>query len=94
MKILSVEKGLIDKLIEECIVNIDENEMIYNGTVNEYGNICNYCTIHIILFVISFLIILAFIYLFILFTFIYFHCYLERDTNITKINPSSETTSY
>ena len=59
MKILSVEKGLIDKLIEECIVNIDENEMIYNGTVNEYGNICNYCTIHIILFVISFLIILA-----------------------------------
>ena len=59
MKILSVEKGLIDKLIEECIVNIDENEMIYNVTVNEYGNICNYCTIHIILFVISFLIILA-----------------------------------
>ena len=59
MKILSVEKGLIDKLIEERIVNIDENEMIYNGTVNEYGNICNSCTIHIILFVISFLIILA-----------------------------------
>ena len=34
---------LVDKLVEECIENIDGNEMIYNETLNE--NVCNSCTI-------------------------------------------------
>ena len=46
-------------LIDEYSENIDENIMIYNGTLNEYGNVCNSCTIYIVLFVIAFLIIIG-----------------------------------
>ena len=45
-------KKLVDKFVEECSENIDENEIIYSGTVNDYGNVCNSCTIYIVLFVI------------------------------------------
>ena len=31
----------IDKLVEECTGNTDENEFIYNTTLNNYGNVCN-----------------------------------------------------
>ena len=47
-------KTLADKLVEECSENIDGNEMIYNGT---YGNVCKFCTIILVLFVVAFLII-------------------------------------
>ena len=48
-------KSVIYKLVEECIKNIGENEMIYNSTVNDHKNICKICersscTIYIILF--------------------------------------------
>ena len=49
----------VDKLFEECSENIDENEMVYNGTLNDYGKAYNYCTIYIVLFVIAFLIIIG-----------------------------------
>ena len=29
-------KMLVDELVEECSENIDENEMIYNGTLNDH----------------------------------------------------------
>ena len=45
-------KELISKLVEECSENIDGNEMIYNGTLNHYKNVCNSCTVYIVLFVI------------------------------------------
>ena len=48
-------KKLVDKLVEECSENIDGNKMIYN----DYGNVCNSCTIYIELFVIAFLIIIG-----------------------------------
>ena len=48
-------KKLIDKLVEECSENIDENEMIYNATLNDYENVCGPCTIYTLLFVIAFL---------------------------------------
>ena len=38
-------KKLVDKLVEECNENIDGNEMIYN----DYGEVCNSCTIYIVL---------------------------------------------
>ena len=38
-------KRVIDKLVEECSENIDENEMIYNKTLNDYGKVYNSCTI-------------------------------------------------
>ena len=41
-------KKIVDKLVEECSENIDRNEM----TVNDYENVCNSCTIYIVLLVI------------------------------------------
>ena len=37
-------KKLIDKLVEECSENIDENEVI-SITLNDYESVCNSCTI-------------------------------------------------
>ena len=49
-------KGLIDKLVEECSEDINENGLIYNMTLNSYEKVCNSCTIYILLLVISFII--------------------------------------
>ena len=49
------KKKLFDKLVEKCSENIDENEMIYNTTLNDYEGLCNSCTIYIVLFVIFFI---------------------------------------
>ena len=62
---------LVDKLVEECIENIGGSEMIYNETLNE--NVCNSCTIYIVLFVIVLIISLS-----ISSVFVYFHWYLQR----------------
>ena len=48
-------KKPIDKSLEEYSENIDESEMIYN----DYRNVCNSCTICILLFVIPFLMIIG-----------------------------------
>ena len=48
-------KKLVDRLAEECSENINENKMIYNGTLNDYGKICNSFTVCIILLVIFFI---------------------------------------
>ena len=48
------KKKLVDKLVEECSKNIDENEIIYSGILNDCGRLCNSCTICIVLFVIVF----------------------------------------
>ena len=51
MKIVYIQKNLIDKLVVECSENIDENEMIHN----DYRNVHNSCTAFFV-FVIAFLI--------------------------------------
>ena len=98
MKIVNAEKILVDKLAEKCSENIDENKLIYNGTVNDYGNLCNSCTIWItiltctiliqysctVLLVIDFLILIS-----IGSVFIYFHWYLKRGN--TYVNTSTNT---
>ena len=38
-------KDLVDKLFEEFSENIDQNEMVYNETLNDQGRIWNSCTI-------------------------------------------------
>ena len=80
----------VDKLVEECSKNIDENEMIHSSTLNDYGNVCNSCTIYIVLFVIAFLITIG-----ISSAFIYFHWYLKRsNTDVytnTNINSGVKT---
>ena len=64
-------KKLVDKLVEECRQNIDENEMIYNTTLNDYEIVYNSCTVYIVLLA-TFLIISIGISC----AFIYFHWYL------------------
>ena len=53
---------------------------------NDYGNVCNSCTIYIVLFVIAFLIMIG-----ISSEFVYFHWYLKNsNTNVLNINPGTE----
>ena len=47
-------KKLVDKLVEECSKNIDENEISYSGILNDYGRLCSSYAIYIALFVIVF----------------------------------------
>ena len=75
--------------------NIDEkeshsNELIYNGILNDYGKVCNSCSVYIVLLVIFFIISIS-----ISSIFIYFHWYLRKsNTGVTNINPSTETVIY
>ena len=55
---------LFEKLLEECSEKTEEDEMVYNVTLNDYRKVCNSCTIDIVLFAI-FLIISISISLFI-----------------------------
>ena len=41
---------MIDQLVEKCSENIDENEMIYNMTLDDYKS--SSCALYIVLFVI------------------------------------------
>ena len=43
---------LVDKLVEECRENIDQNKMIYDKTLNDYGKywLYNSCTIYTVFF--------------------------------------------
>ena len=77
-------KRLIDKLVEQCSENIDENKMIYNKTLNDYGKIYNSCTLYIILLVIAFSIIIG-----IGSVYIYFYWYLKISN--TGVNNSVNT---
>ena len=49
---------LISKLVEEYSEDINGNELIYNGTLNDYEKVFKSCTIHILLLVIAFSIII------------------------------------
>ena len=49
-------KWLIDELVEECNEDVNEKEIIYKTIIME--NVCNSCTIYIILFVIALFIII------------------------------------
>ena len=81
------KEKLANKPVEECSRNIDENEIIYNGTLNNYGNVCNSCIIYIILWVIYFVMSIR-----INSAFNYFHWYLKRsDNNTTSINTNTGT---
>ena len=83
-------KVLINKLFEECIENINGSEMIYNGTLNNYKNVCSSCTIYIVLLVI-FLISSRGISN----VFIYFYWFLKKgNTDVININPVIDTTIY
>ena len=88
-------KRLSDTLIEECSENIDgkelhSNEMIYNGTLNDYEQIFNCCSVYIVLLVIFFIISIS-----IRSVFIYFHWYLNKSkTGVTNTNPNTDAVIY
>ena len=72
-------KKLVDKIVKKCSENIDENEMI-GVTLNNYGSVCNSYTMYIVLFVITFLIMIGI-------TSVYFYWYLKQsNTNVININ--------
>ena len=52
-------KRLIDNLVEKCSEDINENEMVYNATLNDHGKVCKTCTIYMVLLVIAFVIIIV-----------------------------------
>ena len=78
-------KILIDKLVEECSENIDENELVYNATFNDYEKVCNSCTICIVLLTICFI-----IDVYISSICFYFHWYLRKSNT----GVSTETVIY
>ena len=80
---------IVDKLLEECSENINENEMIYNGTLNDYKKMCSSCTLYIVSFAI-FLIISTIISS----VFIYFHWYFKKDNIYVKFNTNTQRTIY
>ena len=47
---------MVHELVDECSEDNDESEMIYNVTLNYYGNVCGSYAIYLVLFVIAFLI--------------------------------------
>ena len=84
-KYCKCRKRLVDKLVKECSENIDGNEMIYSDPLNaipfnDYGKICNSCTVYIVLLVIFFIVSIS-----ISSVFIYFHWYLKRRYTETTI---------
>ena len=75
-------RKIVVSLVEECSRNIDENEMIYNETLdtirlNYYKKVCGSCAIYIVLFVVFLVTSLV-----ISSAFIYFYWYSKK--NITK----------
>ena len=72
---------MIDQLVEKCSENIDENEMIYNRTFNDYkSSSCALCIVLFVVFLVT--------NIFISSAFIYFNWYLEKlqifTTNINE----------
>ena len=89
----------IYKLVEECSDSIDQNEILYNETLdvlslnkiplNFYKKGCDSCTIYIVLFAIFFITSIC-----ISSVFIYFHWYFKKDDVSAKFNPGTQTTIY
>ena len=63
--------------------------MIYNETLNDYGKVCNSGKIHIVLFVISFLLFIE-----ISGEYFYFHWYFKMDNTIINTSVKTETAIY
>ena len=76
---------LVDKLVEECIENIDENKMLHNETLdviplNVCKKVCKSCTIYIVLFAVFFITSVC-----ICSDFIYFHWYLKKTMFVLSL---------
>ena len=55
MKIVSAERSLVDKLVEECTENVEELKLAkITLTENEDKHKCSSCTLYFVLFLIIF----------------------------------------
>ena len=55
MKIVSAERSLVDKLVEECTENVEEVKLAkITLTENEDKHKCSSCTLYFVLFLIIF----------------------------------------
>ena len=55
MKIVSAERSLVDKFVEECTENVEEVKLAkITLTENEDKHKCSSCTLYIVLFLIIF----------------------------------------
>ena len=82
-------KRLIDKLVEECTEDINEDEIIHNVTLNNHRKVCNSCTLYILLLVNAFLVIIG-----IGSVYIYSHWYLKRNNTGVNTIVNTETKIY
>ena len=78
---MSVEKKIIDKLVEECSKNIYENETLDINPLNVYKKVCNSCTVYLVLFVVFLITSIC-----ICSVFIYIHWYLEKNNIHTNLS--------
>ena len=63
--------------------------MIYQETLNDYGKVCNLCTIYILLFAIVFLINIG-----ISSAYLYFHWYFKKSNVGVNTSVNTETVIY
>ena len=77
---------LVDKLVDECGKNIDEEKI---ADENEHKNKCSFCMVYIVLFLIFFTINVG-----IGAYFVYFCWYLKKDSPHVDFNTHKETTIY
>ena len=82
---MQIQKKVSHKLVKECSKNIEGNEMFYN----DCGNLCNSCTVYIVLFAISFLMIIG-----ISSAYFYFYWYIKKDVICVKFNTKTQTNIY
>ena len=64
-------KKLVDKLVEECIENIEETKLVENE--NKHENKCSSCMVYIVLFSLSFVINIG------IATYFAYHKYMNRN---------------
>ena len=83
MKIVTVEKKLVDKLVEECTENVEEVKLA-KITSAEHKNMCNSsCTIYVVLFSIIFTIKFG------IGTYFVYYKYMNRDKKLLLKKVSS-----
>ena len=84
IQIVSAEKKLVDKLVEDCTKSIDKVEIT---SKNEHKNKCSSCTLYIVLSPILFTINIG-----IGTYFVYSHWYLKNDDPCVVLDTRTETT--
>ena len=52
-------KRLIDKVVKEGDENIDENEMVYNAILNDYGTVYKSFTLYIAFLILAFIMVMG-----------------------------------